>query len=161
MLETDSTDGPSTGLTLKERGFRMSLTFRKTLLGPCKCPYPAKCDSQGFKAPAKTAKSEIAMPSSELEARKLESKHVNDVYDHIADHFSDTRHSPWPKVARFLNELPEGSLVADAGCGNGKYLAVNKDIVTFGSDRSVNLVQICRDRGHCAIVCDILALPYR
>ena len=44
------------------------------------------------------------------------------VYDQIADHFSSTRHSAWPRVKRFLDAIPVGSLVLDLGCGNGKYL---------------------------------------
>ena len=152
------------GLTLRERGFRMSLTFRRIRREPCSCIYSEQCDSQGYKTQTneqRTKKHEVLLPNTELEARELESRHVNDVYESIADHFSDTRHSPWPKIAKFLQDLPKGCLVADAGCGNGKYLAVNKDIVTFGSDRSSNLIKICRDRGNCAVVCDILSLPYR
>ena len=29
---------------------------------------------------------------------KLEKEHVLAIYDQIADHFSDTRHKPWPQV---------------------------------------------------------------
>jgi alkylated DNA repair protein alkB family protein 8 len=28
----------------------------------------------------------------------------------------------------FLKALPSGSIVADIGCGNGKYLGINKDL---------------------------------
>lgn len=142
----------------------MSLTFRKILRGSCLCKFPAKCDSQGFKSEVpkdKLSKETIFVPQNDSEAQKLECDHVYGVYDSIADHFSDTRHSPWPKVADFLQRLPPFSLVADVGCGNGKYLGVNKNITTFGSDRSINLINICRERGHCAIVSDILSLPYR
>ena len=48
-------------------------------------------------------------------ANELESKFVHHFYREIAQHFSDTRHKPWPKVAEFLNRLPRGSLVADVG----------------------------------------------
>ena len=47
------------------------------------------------------------------------------VYDTIASHFSGTRHTQWPKVAEFLSTIPVGSLMADIGCGNGKYLSAN------------------------------------
>ena len=51
-----------------------------------------------------------------LEAEEaLEAKHVHGVYSQIATHFSDTRYKPWPRVARFLQQLPPGSLVADVG----------------------------------------------
>lgn len=48
-------------------------------------------------------------------ANELESKFVHHFYREIAQHFSDTRHKPWPKVAEFLTRLPRGSLVADVG----------------------------------------------
>jgi hypothetical protein len=50
------------------------------------------------------------------------------VYNEIASHFSSTRHSPWPRIVEFLKALPSGSIVADIGCGNGKYLGINKDL---------------------------------
>jgi tRNA (uracil-5-)-methyltransferase TRM9 len=42
---------------------------------------------------------------------------------------------PWPIVERFLTEQPDGAIGADVGCGNGKYLAVNKKVFIVGSDR--------------------------
>ncbi|KAJ1406799.1 S-adenosyl-L-methionine-dependent methyltransferase [Sesbania bispinosa] len=70
---------------------------------------------------------------------EIEKKFVHHVYDAIAPHFSSTRFAKWPKVATFLSSLPSGSLVLDAGCGNGKYL----------------------DRGHEVLVADAVNLPYR
>ncbi|GAA5852143.1 hypothetical protein JCM8547_006681 [Rhodosporidiobolus lusitaniae] len=52
----------------------------------------------------------------------FEAEHVHTVYNEIAQDFSRTRHSRWPFVERFLAGLPAGSLVLDAGTGNGKYL---------------------------------------
>lgn len=64
----------------------------------------------------------------DLGAASLEKEYVHKVYEDIAGHFSSTRHTPWPRVVDFLRSLPMGSLVADVGCGNGKYLGVNKDL---------------------------------
>ncbi|KAJ3047465.1 tRNA methyltransferase, has a role in tRNA modification [Rhizophlyctis rosea] len=91
----------------------------------------------------------------------LEQTHVHNVYNVIADHFSATRYKPWPVVDTFLKDLEIGSIGADVGCGNGKYLGVNQQVVTVGSDRSDKLIAICRDRGFEAMVCDNLSLPYR
>lgn len=49
---------------------------------------------------------------------------LNSVYEAIASHFSDTRYKPWPLIPAFLASLPSGSVGADLGCGNGKYLGV-------------------------------------
>ncbi|KAI9342183.1 hypothetical protein DFJ73DRAFT_797521 [Zopfochytrium polystomum] len=64
----------------------------------------------------------------------LEREHVHAVYDAIEPHFSATQYKPWPAVDNFLRSLPPGSLGADIGCGNGKYMGVNKDVMILGSD---------------------------
>lgn len=44
-------------------------------------------------------------------------------------------YQPWPIVERFLQNLPPGAIGLDVGCGNGKYLAVNKNVFIIASDR--------------------------
>jgi ubiquinone/menaquinone biosynthesis C-methylase UbiE len=74
-------------------------------------------------------------------ATDMEKKHVYEVYEKIAPHFSNTRYKPWPKIKAYLDSLPEGSLNADIGCGNGKYLGVNKNkVISIGTDRARNLI---------------------
>jgi ubiquinone/menaquinone biosynthesis C-methylase UbiE len=68
---------------------------------------------------------------------KFEQQFVTNVYDNIAPHFSHTRYKAWPFVEQFLKNLPKYTTVADVGCGNGKYLNVNKDLVMVGSDMYV------------------------
>lgn len=68
---------------------------------------------------------------------------------------------PWPVVEDFLNGLKPGSLGADVGCGNGKYIGVNPNVLVLGSDRSSNLIKIVHDRGFEGMVADGLNLPYR
>ena len=92
---------------------------------------------------------------------EIEKKYVHHVYDAIAPHFSSTRFAKWPKVASFLSSLPAGSLVLDAGCGNGKYLGFNPNCFSIGCDISAPLIKICADRGHEVLVADTLVLPYR
>jgi tRNA (uracil-5-)-methyltransferase TRM9 len=49
----------------------------------------------------------------------------------------------------------------DIGCGNGKYLTVNKEVFMIGSDRSSALINIARrHQPHSAVVGDILKLPH-
>ena len=38
--------GVEEGLTVRKRGTRTSLTFRKVLRGPCDCSFPKYCDSR-------------------------------------------------------------------------------------------------------------------
>ncbi|KAI7825198.1 S-adenosyl-L-methionine-dependent methyltransferase [Gamsiella multidivaricata] len=96
-----------------------------------------------------------------MTAEQKEQEYVHNVYQLIAPHFSATRYKPWPVVEEFLQTMPPGYVGADVGCGNGKYIGVNPKLFMVGSDRSSNLISICGERGHEAMVCDGLALPYR
>ncbi|KAH7117772.1 S-adenosyl-L-methionine-dependent methyltransferase [Dendryphion nanum] len=101
------------------------------------------------------------MTDLEERGEKYEAEHVHSVYEEIASHFSSTRYKPWPIVERFLKELPDGSIGADVGCGNGKYLAVNPNVFIVGSDRSTNLVKIAKQHEpHATVVADNLSLPH-
>jgi len=95
------------------------------------------------------------------EEEKKEEHYVHDVYEAIAPHFSDTRYKPWPVVDKFLNDLQPGLIGVDVGCGNGKYLGINKNVYIIGSDRCSNLIKICKERGYESLVADNLSLPYR
>lgn len=92
---------------------------------------------------------------------EIEKKYVHRVYDAIAPHFSSTRFAKWPKVASFLSSLPLGSLILDAGCGNGKYLGFIPNCFFIGCDISAQLIKICNERGHEVLVADAVNLPYR
>ena len=71
---------------------------------------------------------ELTLPASDLEARLFEKSYVHTIYNEIADHFSQTRHSAWPGVAKFIDSMVPYSLMLDVGCGNGKYLNLRKDL---------------------------------
>lgn len=92
---------------------------------------------------------------------EIEKRYVHKVYNAIAPHFSDTRFAKWPKVALFLESLEPGSVVADAGCGNGKYLGFNRKCFFVGCDISPPLIGICALHGHEVFVADALHLPHR
>ncbi len=48
----------------------------------------------------------------------------------------------WPKVKKFILKLEPGSLIADVGCGEGKYLNLNGQIFSIGCDRSSSLCKL-------------------
>ncbi|KIW99435.1 uncharacterized protein Z518_11174 [Rhinocladiella mackenziei CBS 650.93] len=92
---------------------------------------------------------------------EYESTHVHQVYEEIATHFSSTRYKPWPVVEGFLRSLPAGSVGLDIGCGNGKYLTVNRNVFIIASDRSKALIDIAgQHEPHSSIIADTLALPH-
>ncbi|EAL48155.1 methyltransferase domain containing protein [Entamoeba histolytica HM-1:IMSS-B] len=71
---------------------------------------------------------------------EIESKNVREVYEIIAQHFSQTRYKGWPKVEEFLNGLENHSIVYDIGSGNGKYHNINPHITVIGFDPCYNLL---------------------
>lgn len=99
------------------------------------------------------------------ETPEIEKQNVHEVYERIADHFSGTRHSAWPLVEQFISTQQIGAIIADVGCGNGKYLGVDRVregfVAAIGSDRSSQLIRISRERGNESIVCDGLTLAHR
>lgn len=120
---------------------------------------------------------DVPLPGAGHAASVYEETHVHGVYEAIAPHFSATRHKPWPFVSSFLASQPPGSVGLDVGCGNGKNMGVNQDVVMLGCDRSAALVALARDMwctglttnndGHGLIagadvaVADSLHLPFR
>jgi len=187
---------PETNLVKRER--RVSITFRVVNReNKCSCRWKEFCDSQtAVKSSGNVAQEiPVSIPENMIKsladddnsfAKQLEQKHVFEFYETAAEHFSNTRHSPWPQIARFLTMrtfgkdlkpfegLSEGMWVADIGCGNGKYLrcipsSVRKNLETLpvyavGSDISFNLLQQSRIAGghdHDLFVADGLELPLR
>ncbi|XP_004537485.1 alkylated DNA repair protein alkB homolog 8 [Ceratitis capitata] len=151
-----------TGLTVRPRQKRVSLTFRRLRRGPCNCIFPTLCDTH-LNAAEKT---ERVIPSAV--AAQLEEQNVHSVYERIAPHFCQTRHTPWPRVADFLRSFSEGSVVFDIGCGNGKYLHCNSAVLNIGCDRSGELLHTCLERASTinarntsVFRCDCLHVPVR
>ncbi|XP_053259100.1 probable tRNA methyltransferase 9B isoform X2 [Podarcis raffonei] len=97
----------------------------------------------------------------EHEASQLEKKHVHNVYESTAAYFSDLQGKAWPRVRQFLLEQKPGSLIADIGCGTGKYLGVNSQVYNLGCDYCGSLVEIARNNGCEVMICDNLNLPFR
>lgn len=71
---------------------------------------------------------------------------VKEVYETIANHFSDTRYSHWKCVREFLDSIESELLVGDIGCGNGKNMLYRKDLQYIGCDITENLVKIAREK---------------
>ena len=60
-------------------------------------------DPQPHKQPTLEEKLSNAALSESSLPTEMEKKHVYEVYDKIAPHFSHTRYKPWPRIEGFLN----------------------------------------------------------
>ncbi|TYZ61643.1 hypothetical protein PybrP1_001690 [[Pythium] brassicae (nom. inval.)] len=140
---------------------RVSVTFRKVQSTPCACAFPVQCDSRE----RPSADNEDATSSAEaatLFPTHVEQQYVHEFYETVASHFSSTRYNAWPRVAAFVRALEPGSLVADIGCGNGKYMkCVGAESAVIGGDRSASLAAICKQNGQNVMVCDAMLVPIR
>ena len=69
----------------------------------------------------------------------------------------------WPGPMSFLKTMGEHSLVADVGCGNGKYMTLEKECGArmIGCDVCWELVRICAERKFECFACDGIRTPFR
>ena len=78
---------------------------------------------------------------------ECEREHVHAVYDAIATQWHHTRGRKgvlWQGAANFIHTLPQGSLIADVGCGDGKYFSsvIETGSFVIGTDISLPLLQM-------------------
>lgn len=74
----------------------------------------------------------------------LETDHVHQVYQQIANHFNHSRgESKWDWIESFLDQYPSPNTVCDVGCGSGRNMRAN----CFGIDNCENFIQICQEKG--------------
>jgi len=126
------------------RGKRISLTLR-TALGLDGNPLPLICDN---KYPLVWGHAENGF--SPLATPLCEKKHVHAVYDAIATQWHHTRGRRgvlWPGATTFLRDIPIGSIVADIGCGDGKYFPAiwEAGCYVIGTDISLPLLETSRN----------------
>ena len=79
---------------------------------------------------------------------------------YVRHHTRGKRKVYWQVVRSFLETLPPGTLVADVGCGDGKYFGVGESLVSLGCDRSPNLLQVSRDPNNAVLCCDAVSVPF-
>lgn len=94
----------------------------------------------------------------EKSSNNIEEQYVKNVYQEIANHFSNTRVYKWIWVVNFLNSLKKNSLVYDLGCGNGRNM--NHDGLNFiGVDNCENFIKICNGKNLKTINSNITSIP--
>ena len=87
----------------------------------------------------------------------IESKNI-EVYNQIATEFSDKRFSSWNWIDDFLNSFPEGNLILDLGCGNGRNMT-KQHLNFIGIDNCHNFINICKTKGLSVLECDMGNIP--
>ena len=84
---------------------------------------------------------------NDSQAKKI-MKNLQNLYEQIADDFSESRAAPWPEFHFFKKFISEGDDVVELGCGNGRAYQFlrEKKIEYLGIDFSKKLLDIARKR---------------
>jgi len=82
------------------------------------------------------------------ETNEIEKKNVIQVYDQIANDFSETRFCVWNMVKRFLKNKNLTQIGLEIGCGNGKNMiyALKNNKFVIGIDNCNKLLDICKNK---------------
>jgi SAM-dependent methyltransferase len=96
----------------------------------------------------------------------MEKLYVKDVYETIAHRFSETRSGYyWEGISKFISDLPNYSLISDAGCGNGRYMNLNKKYNLnhqfIGFDFCEESTKICNKKNFDVNMANTKMIPYR
>ena len=140
------------------RGLRVSLTLR-TALSLSGDPLP-RFESHEFppvwdvdeteRLRSKTNSGNNNNSNNALVTPSTERDHVHAVYDAIATQWHHTRGKRgvlWPSATQFVQNLSAGSIVADVGCGDGKYFPAIWEAGSYviGTDISLPLLETSFD----------------
>ena len=89
----------------------------------------------------------------------IDNKHVREVYEKIAKHFSNTRVYTWFWIRGFIERQPSNSLIYDIGCGNGRNMNPDRDKKFIGIDNCREFLKICRERGLEVVESSMTSIP--
>ena len=89
----------------------------------------------------------------------IDNKHVREVYEKIAKHFSNTRVYTWSWIRDFIERQPPNSLIYDIGCGNGRNMNPDRDKKFIGIDNCREFLKICRERGLEVVESSMTSIP--
>ncbi|MBI5414209.1 class I SAM-dependent methyltransferase [Candidatus Peregrinibacteria bacterium] len=75
-------------------------------------------------------------------------KKLAEIYDSIANEFSESRNSPWEEAEVLFAATPKNAKILDIGCGNGRLvpLFLKKNCEVFGGDISEKLLGIAQKK---------------
>jgi ubiquinone/menaquinone biosynthesis C-methylase UbiE len=89
----------------------------------------------------------------------FEKKNVTNIYESIANNFSDKRYNSWDWIENFINIFPTKSKILDIGCGNGRNMK-NNDYNFYGIDNCQNFVKLAKEVSPNVYLSDMTTLPF-
>lgn len=92
----------------------------------------------------------------------IEKKNVIEVYDQIANDFSETRYCVWNMVKDFFKNKKLLQIGLEIGCGNGKNMVygIKNNKFVIGIDNCDKLLTICKNKNLKVFKADCCKLPF-
>ncbi len=90
---------------------------------------------------------------------EFEKLNVKNIYENIANEFSEKRMTKWNWIDNFIYSFPKYSTLLDLGCGSGRNMEYN-DYNFYGIDNCVSFINIAKNKNLNVILSDMTQLPF-
>ena len=90
---------------------------------------------------------------------EFEVTNVKNIYENIANEFSDKRMTKWNWIDDFIYSLSQESTLLDVGCGSGRNMEY-KNYNFYGIDNCNNFINIAKNKNLNVILSDMTQIPF-
>jgi SAM-dependent methyltransferase len=90
---------------------------------------------------------------------EFEVTNVKNIYENIANEFSDKRMTKWDWIDTFIYSFPIHSTLLDLGCGSGRNMEY-KNYNFYGIDNCNNFINIAKNKNLNVILSDMTQIPF-
>jgi ubiquinone/menaquinone biosynthesis C-methylase UbiE len=90
---------------------------------------------------------------------QTEITHVKNIYENIANNFSDKRYTSWDWIENFISFFPLKSMILDIGCGNGRNMK-NTNYEFYGIDNCESFIKMAKEITPNVYLSDMTKLPF-
>ncbi len=90
---------------------------------------------------------------------EFEIENVKNIYENIANDFSDKRLTKWTWVDDFIYSFNKSSILLDLGCGSGRNMEY-ENYNFIGIDNCINFINIAKNKKLNVVLSDMTKLPF-
>jgi ubiquinone/menaquinone biosynthesis C-methylase UbiE len=91
---------------------------------------------------------------------EFEHTNVKNIYENIANSFSDTRYTSWKWIDDFITSFQSNSIILDIGCGNGRNMT-NKNYNFYGLDNCNKFIELSKKITPNVVLSEMTNLPFQ